>query len=271
MISIITAIYNQRAVNEIFWYNLKKYTFYSFELIIIDNGSSDGSAEFFTSVGAKVIRNNGNYSYPHSQNQGIEIAVYDWLCFLNNDIIVSPHWDKRMIATMFSHSLQVATSCGIEQVENINATRSYKRRWQKIKSILSVFGYNAWTLQLMHRWMYSDWEKFSNQRYEQFHNQIKEGFVGNTVVMNRTAIAKIGFWDERIQAADFDLYLRTKVRADRFGDTKPIHICLGVFNHHYIRLTAKQKYPKFIDFDNLIRLEDKWNTSDMECLKSLNS
>jgi len=47
MISVITAIYNQRAVNELFWEHLQRYTKNSFELIIIDNGSTDGSADFF--------------------------------------------------------------------------------------------------------------------------------------------------------------------------------------------------------------------------------
>ena len=63
MISIITAIYNQRSVNELFWHYLKLYTHFPFELIIIDNNSNDGSADFFESIGATVIRNQGNYSY----------------------------------------------------------------------------------------------------------------------------------------------------------------------------------------------------------------
>jgi len=271
MISIITAIYNQLAVNEIFWQNLKKNTYHPFELIIIDNGSTDGSAEFFESVGAIVIKNNGNYSYPHSQNQGIEIADYEWLGFLNNDIIVSPQWDKRIISSMIHHSLEIATSCGIEQVENVTATRKYKRRWRRIKNLLGIFGYKKWTLQLMHRWMYSDWEIFSNNRYEKFQGSVKEGFVGNTVVMNRSAFSKIGLWDERLQAADFDLYLRSKARFEQYGDIKPVHICLDVFNHHYIRLTAKEKYPRFVDYDNLIRLEDKWSATEIKWLENLNS
>jgi GT2 family glycosyltransferase len=270
MISIITAIYNQRAVNELFWQNLKKYTHHPFELIIIDNGSTDGSADFFESVGAVVIRNNGNYSYPHSQNQGIEIAKYEWLCFLNNDIIVSPQWDKKMIANMLNNSLEVATTCGIEQIENNDATRKLKRRWQRIKNLVGLAGYNKTTLQLMHRWMYGDWEKFTSERHDRFKNTIKEGFVGNTVVMNSSALLKIGLWDEQLQGADFDLYLRSKIRAEKFGDIKPIHICLDVFNHHYIRLTAKTKYPKFIDHDNLIRLEDKWSDDERKWLSALN-
>lgn len=271
MISIITAIYNQRAVNEIFWQNLKRYTFHPFELIIIDNGSTDGSADFFESVGAIVIKNNANYSYPHSQNQGIKVAKNDWLAFLNNDIIVSPQWDKKIITSMRDHSLDVATSCGIEQVEDVTTTRKYKHRWQIIKNFVGLAGYNKITLQLMHQWMYGNWEKFTTERQDRFENMIKEGFVGNTVVMTRSAISKIGLWDESLQAADFDLYLRSKSRSEKYGDIKPIHICLNVFNHHYIRLTAKMKYPKFVDHNNLISLEEKWSMTELAWLKSLNS
>src|SRR5947208_13580 len=72
MISIITAVYNQLAVNRLFVENLRRYTHHPYELIIIDNGSTDGSAEFFEQQGATVIRNGANYSYPHCQNQGIK-------------------------------------------------------------------------------------------------------------------------------------------------------------------------------------------------------
>jgi len=271
MISIITAIYNQRAINEIFWFNLEKYTHYPFELIIIDNGSTDGSADFFESVGAIVIRNNSNYSYPYCQNQGLRIAKYEWLGFLNNDIIVSPEWDKTIIENMIDQSLDVATCCGIEQIENIAATRKLKRRWQKIKNFIGLFGYSRSTLNLMHRLMYPDWEGFSSDRRKNFHTMTKEGFVGNTVVMKCSAISKIGLWDERIQAADFDLYLRSKGRSLSHGDIKPVHICLDVFNHHYIRLTAKGKCPPFVDQGNLISLEEKWSDTEIQWLQRLNS
>lgn len=270
MISIITAIYNQRAVNELFWENLKRNTRNPFELIIIDNGSTDGSADFFESVGARVIRNPANYSYPHSQNQGIAIAQYDWLGFLNNDIIVSPDWDAKLIATMQANGLEVATVCGIEQIENAQATRKLKRRWQRIKNFIGLFGCGKRALALMHRWMYGDWDRFCRSRHTRFAGQVKEGFVGNTVMMTRSAIDKIGAWDETQQAADFDLYLRSKTRARDVGDIKPMHIALDVFVHHYIRLTMKAGYPPFADRANLIALSDKWSESDLALLNALN-
>lgn len=270
MISIITAIYNQRAVNELYWENLQRYTHHPFELIIIDNGSTDGSADFFESVGAKVIRNGANYSYPHSQNQGIAVAQYDWLAFLNNDIIVSPDWDLHFVASMEKNGLDVATVCGIERVENAIETKKLKRRWKKVKNFLGLFGFNRTTLQMMHRWMYGDWAKFNNDRRCRFAGQIKEGFVGNTVMIQRKALVKIGQWDERVQAGDFDLYVRTKQRSEQVGDIKPMHICLDVFVHHYIRLTMKAGYPPFADRENLITMDEKWSAAELAWLDSLN-
>jgi len=93
MISIITAIHNGLAINKFYEASLKKYTVNPFELIIIDNASKDGSAEFFENAGYKVVRNQQNYSYPYCQNQGTKIAKGEYLFFLNNDIVVAPCWD----------------------------------------------------------------------------------------------------------------------------------------------------------------------------------
>jgi len=258
MISVITAVHNQLPVNKIFHAALKRYTGHPYELIIIDNGSSDGSREFFESVGARVIRNDGNYSYAYCQNQGIRAARHDVLAFLNNDIVVSPDWDRRMLAVMDQHGLEVATSCGVERLENRAQTRRCKRRWETIKKIIGMFGHSERTLRFMHRLMYGDWERFANGRFDRFGTQVREGFVGNTVVIRRSALDKIGLWDERIYAADFDLYFRTKQRHATAGDIKPVHIALGVFNHHFIRLTIRSRPPVFTDQANLVPLEEKW-------------
>ncbi len=263
MLSIITAIYNQRSMNELYWANLAKFTHHPFELIVIDNGSTDGSAEFFESVGAKVIRNVVNYSYPYCQNRGIEIAQYDWLAFLNNDIIVSTGWDMRIIDSMEINGLEVATACGVELLETKSETRKLRRRWNKIKLLLSLLGQSKPLLYLTHLLMYGNWKQFCESRYQKFQHQVRQGFVGNTVMMKRTALAKIGLWDERLQAADFDLYYRSIERAQSAGDIKPVHVCLDVYIHHYVRLTSKKNYPPFFDKANLISIEQKWDKAKM--------
>ncbi|MEP6952168.1 MAG: glycosyltransferase [Ginsengibacter sp.] len=47
MISILTSVHNQLDMNKLFYETLKKNTSLPFELIVIDNNSTDGSREFF--------------------------------------------------------------------------------------------------------------------------------------------------------------------------------------------------------------------------------
>jgi GT2 family glycosyltransferase len=112
--------------------------------------------------------------------------------------------------------------------------------------------------------MYGNWEHFANTRFEKFGLSLKEGFIGNTVMMRRRAIEKVGLWDERIQGADFDLYIRSKKRNIEKGDIKPVHMALGVFIHHYIRLTVKSTRAPFANRDNIISVEEKWGIKTMK-------
>jgi glycosyltransferase involved in cell wall biosynthesis len=265
-LSIITAVYNQLPMNQIYWENLVKNTKNSFELIVIDNASTDASADFFESVGVRVIRNLGNFSYPVSQNQGISIAKGEWLAFLNNDIIVSEGWDETLIANAEHNQLDVITSCGIERIESKSATKKLRRRWNRIRGLVGLFGTGRNSLLLMHKWMYGNWAAFCKDRQERFKHQAVEGFVGNTVMFSRRALDILGPWDETQQAADFDLFLRTAMRAREVGDIRPMHIALDCFNHHYIRLTMKGGYPPFVDKDKLIPLDQKWTTEQRALL-----
>ena len=155
-LSIIVGVYNQLPMNVLFYKKLVKYTHYPFELIIVDNGSTDGSAEFFTQVNACVIRNEGNFSYPYCQNQGIRAANHDLLAFLNNDIIVAPDWDKHLLEAMDEHGLEVITSCGIDRLQTREETEREWKKWAKIKKAILHFGCNAITLRLMHLMMYGE-------------------------------------------------------------------------------------------------------------------
>ncbi|MDH4276308.1 MAG: glycosyltransferase [Gammaproteobacteria bacterium] len=259
MISIITAVYNQLAVNQIFVENLRRYSRLPHELIIIDNHSNDGSREYFHSVGARVIENDANYSYPVCQNKGIAIAKYPTYAFLNNDIIVAPGWDEKLLAVMRHHDLDIATPSDVERSENPKSTRRLKRRWQRIKNFLGLFGYRKSNLERMHRWMYrGGWEAFCARREQIFGTQIIEAFSGNSIMMTRNGLDKVGLWDERIQAADFDLYIRARKRFEEKGDVKPVHVALGVFHHHYVRMTMKTRYPPFADRANIVTLAQKW-------------
>lgn len=67
-----------------------------FEVIIVDNGSTDGSKLYLrkinTKINGQVIYNDINKGYAIPNNQGAKIAKGEYLIFLNNDTIVTSNW-----------------------------------------------------------------------------------------------------------------------------------------------------------------------------------
>ena len=136
-----------------------------------------------------------------------------------------------------------------------------------------AFGFGKRNLALMHKLMYGNWERFCARKFEQHGWDIVEGIVGNNVMMTWRGVKLAGLWDERLQQADFDLFMRTKKRALEVGDIKPCQIALGTFIHHYNRMTSKYavKPKPFADRSNLIGLEQKWSAVELDELHPDNS
>ncbi|MEO8710952.1 MAG: glycosyltransferase [Parafilimonas sp.] len=265
MISIITAIHNGLAINKFYEASLKKYTVNPFELIIIDNASADGSAEFFENAGYSIVRNQQNYSYPYCQNQGIKIAQGNYLFFLNNDIVLGPRWDELLIQVAEKHKLDILSACDNGNVGDAVISKHIRRKWKRIKYSIMQLGIHNFSLNVMMKLMYGNWEKFCKKRYEDFNDKIMQGIIGDNVMMTKRGIEIVGLWDERIQSADFDLFMRVQQKIEQGADIKPCQIALGVYIHHFSRMTVKYaaKPAPFADAKNLIELKDKWTTEEL--------
>jgi len=73
----------------------------NYELIVVDNGSSDGTVEELQSIAGrlpniKVILNDFNVGFGPGNNQGLRAATGDILVLLNNDTIVPRGWLTRL-------------------------------------------------------------------------------------------------------------------------------------------------------------------------------
>jgi len=66
----------------------------AYEIIIVDNGSSDGSVEFIQrfAPSIRVIRFGHNTGFASAINSGASAAKAEFLIFLNNDMRVNPQW-----------------------------------------------------------------------------------------------------------------------------------------------------------------------------------
>ena len=69
----------------------------TFETIVVDNGSTDGSADLAESeFGARVIRNRENRGFCAANNQGIAAAAGEFIALLNNDAEADPRWLEEL-------------------------------------------------------------------------------------------------------------------------------------------------------------------------------
>lgn len=71
----------------------------SYEIIVVDDCSSDGTEYFFksNSSGIKYIRNEANSGFLISSNSGAKQAKGEYVCFLNNDTQVSSNWLENLL------------------------------------------------------------------------------------------------------------------------------------------------------------------------------
>jgi len=107
--SIIIPVFNQIAYTKLCLEMLYANTpeDLSFEVIIIDNASSDGTAEFLNVATQRyrnlwVIRNNENLLFAKACNQGAQAAGGEYLVFLNNDTEPLPGWLEQGLARLKS-------------------------------------------------------------------------------------------------------------------------------------------------------------------------
>jgi GT2 family glycosyltransferase len=66
-----------------------------FEVILVDNGSTDNSIEIFQSLitrNCQLITNSSNLGFAPAVNQGIASAKYRYICLLNNDLLLDQNW-----------------------------------------------------------------------------------------------------------------------------------------------------------------------------------
>lgn len=68
------------------------------ELIVVDNGSRDGTREWLAAQpDVHLIANDDNAGAPRARNQALAVARGRWIVFLDDDVVVTPHWLARLL------------------------------------------------------------------------------------------------------------------------------------------------------------------------------
>ena len=67
------------------------------ELLVVDNGSSDGAPELAARRGARVIPMGRNAGFAAAANRGIQSARSPWIAVLNSDVELAPDYLAQLI------------------------------------------------------------------------------------------------------------------------------------------------------------------------------
>ncbi len=98
-VSIVMLTFNRLDMTRRALSSLRASTRQPYELIVVDNGSTDGTSTYLQEIeqqGGYVLRNPTNRGVAAGWNQGLRVAKGDCLMVLNNDIIVAGDWLERM-------------------------------------------------------------------------------------------------------------------------------------------------------------------------------
>ncbi|MTI80116.1 MAG: glycosyltransferase [Firmicutes bacterium] len=242
--SIIIPCYNQLEYTKLCLESIFTYTMEPFELIVINNGSSDGTKEYLKELSqqhdnVKVINNEENLGYGAACNQGLIAGQGDYFLILNNDTVVTEGWLARMLAVgdcfneigiIGPRSNAVA---GVQLINNV----SYK----SIKEMRSFSRKLA--------------IKYASQGFET--NRV----IGLCMMIKREVIKRIGGFDLRFGLGNFeddDFCLRARITGYK------IWVCNDVFIHHFGSKTfsgAKLDYNELMK-NNWIEFTKKWSISN---------
>lgn len=98
LVSIVVPVRDQLAYTRICIESLMRFTTYPYELIVVDNGSADGTAAYLSSVGGvRVVTNAANRGFPAACNQGMRLARGQHILLLNNDTVLTPGWLEGLL------------------------------------------------------------------------------------------------------------------------------------------------------------------------------
>ncbi len=192
---IITPVYNKfEQATKLFLDSIYRYTDSEvFDLIIIDNGSTDNTTEYLKNFekehsNLKVIYNKENFGYSKANNQGIKLALkskYEYIGLLNNDILFTPDWLENTLK-IFEYDTQL----GMAAPRDAGRRKFFKKKLTPENYIMYYKGYL--------------------KRFEEPLKYMLEPLF-SCVIIKREVIEKIGLMDENFTPAfweDQDYCLR---------------------------------------------------------------
>lgn len=178
-----------------------------FEIIVVDNASTDGSADMIRKGFPEVtmITNKENLGHAAANKQGIEKSRGEYLFFLNSDTIVHPN--SLDILIKFLDENKNVGACGPKLLNDDGTTQSSIRRFPSFRAVL----YRNTVFRFLHVFR-SEYNRGLMKDFDYDKEMDVDQVTGAALMVKRSVIKQVGGMDERffIYYEDVDLCYRVK-------------------------------------------------------------
>ncbi|NFF82043.1 glycosyltransferase [Clostridium botulinum] len=241
--SIVILTYNNLDYTKICIDSIKKYNInQNYELIIVDNNSTDGTKEWLKEQkGIKYILNEENRGFPAGCNQGIKIAKKNNDIFLlNNDTVIISNSTFNLRMGLYSN-------------ENVGATGAVSNSVSYYQQISDT--YNNFD-------EYMNFALKNNIANETCYEQ-RLKLVGFAMLIKRDVLDKVGLLDERFTPGNFeddDISLRI------LREGYKLLLCKDSYIHHFGSVSFKNNINEYSSIlkNNSKKFEEKWKVKAEE-------
>jgi len=137
-VSIIVVTYNNKRFIEGCLQSLMSTDYPNFEVIVVENASTDGSTELIRKLAKsyshiKIIRNQENLGHAEGSNIGAKMANCKYIAFVDSDTSFDAYWLKEAVKTMEKDPIVGAVQSKLRFMHN-------PKRVENIGGILNYYG-----------------------------------------------------------------------------------------------------------------------------------
>lgn len=149
LVSIILLAFNHIDYTKLCVESLYRFTSHiNFELITVNNGSNDGTENFFnTLANEKKINFECNVGGDTAINAGLKLAEGKYTLFLSNDLVLTPHWLDNLLTCMESEKnvgMVVPACSASSNYQQVNLTYNDMEEMFQAAAVYNVSNPHKW-------------------------------------------------------------------------------------------------------------------------------
>ena len=195
----------------------------SFEVIVVDNASTDGAPESVEELfpDVRLIRNPGNYGFARANNIGIKSSSGNYLALFNSDAKFLDNCFEPMLRYMAEHP-----DVGMIGPKMLEPNGLYGRSAMRFPTVWNTFCRASYFDVLFQGWKL--FNSYIMYDFDQNKTQDVETLAGWFWLIRRSAIEKVGLMDEQffMYGEDFDWCYRFRQASERvvfFAEAEALH------------------------------------------------